>query len=104
MKKNSNTSSTLLSSKKHNKGSLLDVLYNSADPACIQAANELQVLHNRITLSNKNFILLINAINEIEYIAYMRDKGKEITVDQLELRLDEIINICEDVKGILDEQ
>jgi hypothetical protein len=102
MKKSSNTSSTQLSSRKKTKTkTLLDELYKSADPICIQAGVEIEALWQGIRLSNRNIILLFNALYDIQKVASRRDKKRKVTVDQLDLRLDEIVSICKDVRTIL---
>lgn len=103
MKKSSNTSSTLSSSKKRKYSLLLDELYRSADPVCVQAANEIQIQYNTIRQNNRNYILLMNALAEIQYIAYARDKNQDISMEQLENRLQEIINIVDDIRNIVDK-
>lgn len=104
MTKNSNTNSTQSSSRKNiNVKFLLDELYKSADPLCIKAGMEIQSLNYSLKLTNKNLILLINALLEIEYIAHSRDNKRKVTADQLNLRLNEIARICGDVGDILNE-
>lgn len=45
----------------------------------------------------------MNALAEIQYIAYARDKNQDISMEQLENRLQEIINIVDDIRNIVDK-
>lgn len=105
MKKNSNTKSTPSNSQiKHLLDDLIDKLYKSPDPLCIEAADVISSssfvidkYESEIIKYNRAIVLLLDSLSEIIKLSVERDSPKKkLTEVEFKKRFKEIINICAD--------
>lgn len=105
MKKSSNTKSIQSSlHTKHLLNDLLDNLFKSADPLCLEAASVISsstfvidAYEKELITYNKAVVVLLDALSEIVKLSIERDNPKKkLTEVEFKKRFREIINICAD--------
>lgn len=118
MKSTSNTkftqSSSTTSNSTHNH--LVDRLFKSADPLCIEAATALNIYRAATTTSGREILqvskaltVLLYSLDEIIRLSVERDNAsKKLTEAEFKKRFNEIIHICSDAyfsyQRIMDEE